>query len=67
MDEPLIRSTTVLCVRRDGAVAMAGDGQVTVGTTVMKHGAAKVRPLAKDTVQKTKSAMGLGCSPPSLL
>src|SRR6476620_11138569 len=50
MDEPLIRSTTVLCVRRDGTVAMAGDGQVTVGTTVMKHGAAKVRRLYHDKI-----------------
>jgi ATP-dependent HslUV protease, peptidase subunit HslV len=50
MDEPLIRSTTVLCVRRDGAVAMAGDGQVTVGTTVMKHGAAKVRRMYHDKI-----------------
>lgn len=40
-----IRATTILCVRRDGAVAVAGDGQVTVGNTVMKHGAAKVRRL----------------------
>jgi len=51
MDESLqIRATTVLCVRRDGAVAMAGDGQVTVGTTVMKHGAAKVRRLYHDKI-----------------
>src|SRR4051794_41919831 len=51
ISEPLkIRSTTVLCVRRDGAVAMAGDGQVTVGTTVMKHGAAKVRRLYHDKI-----------------
>jgi ATP-dependent protease HslVU, peptidase subunit len=51
MEERLvIRSTTVLCVRRDGAVAMAGDGQVTVGTTVMKHGAAKVRRLYHDKI-----------------
>jgi ATP-dependent HslUV protease subunit HslV len=40
-----IHATTVLCVRRDGEVAMAGDGQVTVGNTVMKHGASKVRRL----------------------
>src|SRR5215472_11770279 len=39
------RSTTVLCVRRDGKVAIAGDGQVTMGTTVMKTGAAKIRRL----------------------
>ncbi len=45
-----IHATTVICVRRDGAVAMAGDGQVTVGTTVMKHGAAKVRRLYHDKI-----------------
>ena len=45
MDTATFHATTILCVRRDGAVAMAGDGQVTVGNTVMKHGAAKVRRL----------------------
>lgn len=40
-----IRSTTILCVRRDGHVAMGCDGQVTVGTTVMKHSAKKLRRL----------------------
>jgi ATP-dependent HslUV protease subunit HslV len=40
---PRIRSTTILAVRRDGKVAMAGDGQVTVGSTVMKNNARKVR------------------------
>ena len=45
MDQPQIHATTVICVRRDGHVAMAGDGQVTIGNTVMKHGAAKVRRL----------------------
>jgi len=40
-----IRSTTILGVRRDGMVAMAGDGQVTVGDVVLKHGARKIRPL----------------------
>ena len=40
-----IHATTILCVRRDGKVAMAGDGQVTVGNTVMKNGAQKVRRL----------------------
>jgi len=39
------RSTTVLCVRLNGRVAMASDGQVTVGTTVMKQTAAKIRRL----------------------
>ncbi len=45
-----IRSTTILSVRRDGAVAMGSDGQVTVGTTVMKANARKVRRLHHDQV-----------------
>lgn len=45
-----IHATTVLCVRRDGTVAVAGDGQVTVGNTVIKHGAAKVRRLYHDRI-----------------
>jgi len=40
-----IRATTILVVRRDGKVAMAGDGQVTLGQTVMKNNAKKVRRL----------------------
>jgi ATP-dependent HslUV protease subunit HslV len=39
------RSTTVIAVRKDGRVAMAGDGQVTMGETVMKNNARKVRRL----------------------
>jgi ATP-dependent HslUV protease subunit HslV len=39
------RSTTVLAVRKDGKVALAGDGQVTFGETVMKNNAHKVRRL----------------------
>ena len=50
MDEHQIRATTVVCVRRNGQVAMAGDGQVTVGNTIMKHGAAKVRRLYHDKI-----------------
>lgn len=42
---PRIRATTILCVRRDGKVAMGGDGQVTVGETVLKANAQKVRAL----------------------
>src|SRR5665647_2330070 len=42
---PRIRSTTILAVRRDGKVALGGDGQVTVGQTVMKSNAQKVRSL----------------------
>src|SRR2546427_3186364 len=40
-----IRSTTILCVRRDGHVALGGDGQVTLGDTVMKANANKVRAI----------------------
>ena len=50
MEKPVFHATTVICVRRDGTVAMAGDGQVTVGNTVMKHGAAKVRRLYHDKI-----------------
>ncbi len=50
MEQPVIHATTVICVRRDGQVAIAGDGQVTVGNTVMKHGAAKVRRLYNDRI-----------------
>ncbi|WP_447975247.1 ATP-dependent protease subunit HslV [Nitrospira sp. Kam-Ns4a] len=45
-----IRSTTILCVRRDAVVAMGSDGQVTHGTTVMKANARKLRRLHKDRV-----------------
>lgn len=41
------RSTTVVAVLRDGGVALAADGQVTLGETVMKQGAEKVRRIAK--------------------
>jgi len=40
-----VHSTTILCVRKDGRIAMGGDGQVTVGETVMKANATKVRAL----------------------
>ena len=40
-----IRSTTILALRHQGTVVMAGDGQVTLGQSVMKHGARKVRRL----------------------
>lgn len=45
-----IRGTTVICVRRNDRVVMAGDGQVTIGAAVMKHGARKVRKIFKDKV-----------------
>jgi ATP-dependent HslUV protease, peptidase subunit HslV len=46
----LIRSTTVLCVRRNGNVVMAGDGQVTLGEGIIKHSAKKIRRLYQDKI-----------------
>jgi ATP-dependent HslUV protease subunit HslV len=46
----IIHSTTVLCLRYKGTVAMAGDGQVTFGDTVMKSKAVKVRKLYNDKI-----------------
>jgi ATP-dependent HslUV protease subunit HslV len=45
-----VRSTTILTVRRDGVVAMGGDGQVTVGQSIMKADATKIRRLVDDQV-----------------
>src|SRR5947209_16971635 len=45
-----IRSTTVLCVRRDGKVVMAGDGQVTLGSEVLKSTARKLRRLYNEKI-----------------
>src|SRR5215472_672689 len=45
-----IRSTTVICVRRDGKVVMAGDGQVTLGHEVLKGSARKLRRLYNDKI-----------------
>jgi ATP-dependent HslUV protease subunit HslV len=45
MSLPKFRSTTVIAVKKDGKVAMAGDGQVTMGETVMKGNARKVRRI----------------------
>ncbi|MFH1139553.1 MAG: ATP-dependent protease subunit HslV [Pseudomonadota bacterium] len=50
MESEMIRSTTILAVRRGGRVAVAGDGQVTLGTTIMKHSARKVRRIYNDKV-----------------
>lgn len=47
---PKIRSTTVLLVQRNGQIAMAGDGQVSLGETVMKSNARKVRRIYNDSV-----------------
>jgi ATP-dependent HslUV protease subunit HslV len=48
--KPRIRSTTVLAVRRDGRVVVGGDGQVTMGQTVVKGTARKIRRLADGRV-----------------
>ncbi len=45
-----IKGTTILCVRHKGSVVMAGDGQVTLGETVIKHRARKVRRLYNEKV-----------------
>src|SRR5438094_4022983 len=47
---PDLRATTILAVRHQGRVVMAGDGQVTVGQTIMKSNARKVRRLYQDRV-----------------
>src|SRR5246127_597312 len=46
----LIRSTTVLSIRRTGTVVLAGDGQVTLGESVIKHSAKKIRRLYNDKI-----------------
>ena len=46
----MFKGTTILCVRRGAEVAMAGDGQVSIGNTVMKHTARKLRRMYDDQV-----------------
>src|SRR5438309_5161988 len=46
----LIRSRTVLSIRRGGKVVLAGDGQVTLGESVIKHSAKKIRRLYNDKI-----------------
>jgi ATP-dependent HslUV protease, peptidase subunit HslV len=47
---PMLHGTTILCVRRDGRVVLGGDGQVTLGKTVMKASARKLRRLGEGRV-----------------
>lgn len=49
-DQDTIYGTTVLCVRKSSRVSMACDGQVTLGNTVLKHNAKKIRRLYGDTI-----------------
>lgn len=46
----MMHATTILCVRKNGKVAMGGDGQVSLGNTVMKHSAKKVRKMHHDKI-----------------
>jgi len=46
----MFKGTTILCVRRDGKVAIGGDGQVTMGNTVLKHNARKTRKMYGEKV-----------------
>ena len=46
----MFHGTTILCVRKNNEIALAGDGQVTLGNTVMKHGARKLRRMYDDRV-----------------
>ena len=46
----MIKSTTIITVRRNGGVAIGGDGQVTLGDTIVKHGAKKIRKIYDDRV-----------------
>jgi len=46
----MIHATTILCVRHGGRVAMASDGQVTLGDAVVKHGARKIRRLYNEGI-----------------
>jgi ATP-dependent HslUV protease subunit HslV len=62
-----IRSTTVICVRRNGQVVMAADGQVTLGDHVLKHSAKKIRRLYQEKILagfagSTADAFSLFCA-----
>jgi ATP-dependent HslUV protease subunit HslV len=46
----MTRSTTIVCIRREGKTAIAGDGQVSMGETILKSSANKIRRLYKDKV-----------------
>jgi ATP-dependent HslUV protease subunit HslV len=46
----MFHGTTILCVKRDGKVAMSSDGQVTLGSTVLKHNAVKIRKMYNNKI-----------------
>jgi ATP-dependent HslUV protease subunit HslV len=47
---PSFHATTIICVRKNGKVAISSDGQVTLGDTVVKHGAKKIRRLYNEKI-----------------
>jgi len=49
-DSSIFYGTTILCVRKNGKVAIGGDGQVTLGNTIMKHNAKKIRRLYENNI-----------------
>ena len=46
----MFHGTTIICIRHKGKVALAGDGQITIGDTIVKHGAKKIRRLYNDRI-----------------
>jgi len=48
--DSIFHGTTIICVRKDGRVAIGGDGQVTLGHTVLKHNAKKIRKMYNDNI-----------------
>ena len=54
---PYFHATTVACVRHRGRVAVAGDGQVSIGQTIVKAGARKVRKVYHDRVLRRLEAL----------
>ena len=48
--QEILKGTTILCVRRNGKVAIGGDGQVTMGNTILKHNARKTRKMYSEKV-----------------
>ena len=61
MGKERIRSTTVVAVKRNGHVAMAGDGQVTAGNTVVKGNARKVRKIVAYRKNASEAGSASSC------
>ncbi|MBI5198928.1 MAG: ATP-dependent protease subunit HslV [Nitrospirae bacterium] len=50
MNSQGFHGTTIIAIRRDGKTAIAGDGQITIGNTIMKHNAKKIRKMYNDRI-----------------